>query len=123
MTLRLHITSALALITVGAWAQTPDWEWTNPTPTSQSMAAVARLSPTEAFACGQGGQLLHTTDAGATWQIELPQAEGHYSAIQFFGADTGYMGRWLLHLLPHHRWRRNVDPLSIRNGSLGTIHV
>jgi photosystem II stability/assembly factor-like uncharacterized protein len=41
------------------------------TPTSVTLTAVRFASPTEGWAVGQMGVVLHTQDAGATWQMQF----------------------------------------------------
>ncbi|MBE0648955.1 MAG: T9SS type A sorting domain-containing protein [Bacteroidales bacterium] len=44
-----------------------DWQWMNPLPQGNTLNSVQFVNPTTAFAVGEGGTILKTTDGGLTW--------------------------------------------------------
>ena len=74
-----------AMITSLTFAQ--NWHLQNSNQTSQ-LKGIQMISPTEGWACGDAGAMLHTVDAGKTWTvITLTGSDLHQ--IVFKDANTG----------------------------------
>lgn len=49
------------------------------------------ISPTEGFAVGKQGRILHTTDAGASWSVMTSPGTGSFFDLTMFDAQTGFI--------------------------------
>src|SRR5438105_14925340 len=47
-----------------------NWKWQSPLPEGNPLTAVAAASTTTAWAVGEAGTILATTDGGATWVVQ-----------------------------------------------------
>jgi photosystem II stability/assembly factor-like uncharacterized protein len=86
--------AALVALGLPLAGQAPEWTKQAPLPTGQSLQSIAVLSPTEVWGAaspmlGNVGTLVHTTDAGATWDVhEFPS--GQLNAVFFLDALHGW---------------------------------
>lgn len=80
--------AACFAIEAGAQAQFP-WTRQAPMPTSSDLRAVALVSATELWACGGDGELVHTRDAGATWELDTLNTDSIW-ALDFVDAQHGW---------------------------------
>ena len=74
------------------------WFWQNPLPVGDGLGAVRFVSATEGWIPTDGGQLLHTTNAGTTWSVQSPSPgtvigflSGAGPNISFLNASTGWV--------------------------------
>ncbi len=72
-----------------ALAQQPAWTLQAPTPTGLDLRGVQMLSPDEAWAIGDDGVLVHTTDAGLTWEVKHLASESTWTLF-FLDAQLGW---------------------------------
>ncbi len=90
--MKQHLTTKLATLTTLVFLLNPliiaqDWHLQNSNHTSQ-LKGIQMISPTEGWACGDAGAMLHTIDAGNTWSlIKLTGSDLHQ--IVFKDASTG----------------------------------
>ena len=66
----IFIIPLVVLLKSQSFAQT-GWFWQNPYPTGGGLGTVQFVSSTEGWIAAQRG-LLHTTDAGTTWEVVSP---------------------------------------------------
>src|SRR5688572_26829522 len=66
----LQVTLALGAGSLQAQAQAQLWTKQAPLPTAEDLHAVQMLSATEIWATGGEGLLVHSLDAGETWQSQ-----------------------------------------------------
>ncbi|MFI5252253.1 MAG: YCF48-related protein [Bacteroidota bacterium] len=74
------------------------WFWQNPLPVGGAIGTVKFVSATEGWMIAEGAQLLHTTTAGATWNVQSPSPgtllssiNGGGLSLSFLNATTGWM--------------------------------
>src|SRR5512137_1570489 len=82
-----------AVLFVGAAAYASSSWVVQTSPTSERLRGVSAASDTVAWASGNNGTVVRTTDGGATWtHVVVPGAESlDFRDIEAFGADTAYM--------------------------------
>src|SRR5436309_1287865 len=87
--------ASLALLTTSA--SSAQWNWINPLPVGEELGNIVARSASDAWIVTSSGHLLHTTDAGAHWQIvyldpdvTLGVIQQPSSALSFVGATTGW---------------------------------
>jgi photosystem II stability/assembly factor-like uncharacterized protein len=78
----------LILISIKIQAQ---WELQNPLPQPMDLNAVHFVDPSEGWAVGYCGGVMHTIDGGANWQILSMETTDDFQDITFIGSDTGWM--------------------------------
>jgi photosystem II stability/assembly factor-like uncharacterized protein len=74
---------------LGAHAQAELWTKQAPLPTAENLHAVQMLSATELWATGGDGLLVHTLDAGQTWQSQSLPTNSLW-ALFFLDAQHGW---------------------------------
>jgi photosystem II stability/assembly factor-like uncharacterized protein len=96
--MRLRMIGALACA-AGALAMLPavapasvqvgssGWQWGNPLPQGNSIAAMS-FSGSSGYAAGEFGTLLHTTDGGTTWSGLLSGTFTNLTEVQAIDADS-----------------------------------
>lgn len=75
------------------------WFWQNPKPVGDGLGKVRFFSTTEGWITTEAGQLLHTTDGGATWKLVSPDSalalttilEPDGPASSFISAAAGWV--------------------------------
>jgi photosystem II stability/assembly factor-like uncharacterized protein len=63
------------------------WQWGNPLPQGNTIAAMS-FSGTSGYAAGEFGTLLHTTDGGTTWSGLLSGTFTNLTEVQAIDADS-----------------------------------
>ena len=61
-----------------------------PLPTWYHLKGVDMISPTEGWAAGDVGTILHTTDGGATWANQASGTTEPLNAVRFLDASHGW---------------------------------
>jgi photosystem II stability/assembly factor-like uncharacterized protein len=67
------------------------WEWQNPLPQGNSLNAVHFIDENEGWAVGWYGTILHTTDAGISWEKININTTDYFNDLIFIGHDTGWV--------------------------------
>lgn len=84
---RVAAAVAAAVAVLGGAAASPGaaepWARQSPLPTGFSLEAIDMISTTEAWAVGEVGTILHTTDGGASWQKQVSGTQVRLDAVQF----------------------------------------
>jgi photosystem II stability/assembly factor-like uncharacterized protein len=92
--LRVVAAVAAAVAVLGGADASPGagepWARQSPLPTGFSLEAVDMVSTTEAWAVGDVGTILHTTDGGASWQKEASGTQERLDAVRFKDALHGW---------------------------------
>ena len=89
----------LAIPTLPALAQGGPWTRQAPTPTGEDLHALALISDLELWVTGGDGLLVHTTDAGLTWQSKHLTTNSLW-ALFFLDAQRGWAaGNGFFHTL------------------------
>jgi photosystem II stability/assembly factor-like uncharacterized protein len=88
--MRLPILSII-LATPSLFAQTSGtWQLQSPLPTWQVLHGVDLVSPSEAWAVGEAGVILHTTDGGVTWVAQNSATNQQLNAVRFLDPQHGW---------------------------------
>ena len=66
------------------------WVLQNPTPTGDDLYAVSFVGTSTGFAVGTFGDILHTGDGGATWDLQNNPSDADLFGVQFIDANTGW---------------------------------
>lgn len=66
------------------------WRKQSPFPTGRTLNGVDMISPTEAWAVGEAGTIVHTTDGGSTWTIQNSGTSEPLNAVHFKDALHGW---------------------------------
>lgn len=82
-----------ATLLAGVAAQPPSTWISQPSPVSERLRGVSAASDTVAWASGNKGTIVRTTDGGSTWaRVVVPGAESlDFRDIEAFGAGTAYV--------------------------------
>ncbi len=107
-----------------------DWVLTNPPLTGSGLYDVIFISPSEGFAVGANGVIIHTVDTGRTWQLQqTPVAyPGFLLSVQFIDQDSGFAvggvyGRTFA-LMTANGGKEWIDVSSkFPEGGLRSIHI
>ncbi len=67
-----------------------EWQWRNPLPQGDMLSDVATLDANTFVAVGPKGNILRTTDAGATWTQPRSNTIAYLHAVAFATLDVGY---------------------------------
>ncbi len=78
-----------ALSASSVLAYTADWEWQNPLPTSNLLNSVQFLDANTLVAVGDAGQVLRSTDQGASWAMVPNSSFVTFSDVSFCDALHG----------------------------------
>jgi photosystem II stability/assembly factor-like uncharacterized protein len=85
--LRVVVAVAAAVAVLGGADASPGagepWARQSPLPTGFWLAGVDMISTTEAWAVGDVGTILHTTDGGASWQKQASGTQQRLDAVRF----------------------------------------
>src|SRR5215204_3558104 len=120
---------AFLALAVGAGAPAADAPWTkqSPLPTGFPLFDVDMISVSEAWAVGEVGTILHTTDGGVSWTRQASGTETRLAAVRFKDALRGWAVGGGLALLTSDggtTWKASSgivgDPVSIDCSSLTT---
>ena len=66
------------------------WYWQAPQPQGQVLNAVAFGDATNLWAVGDAGTIMHSADAGVTWQVQTSPTKVSLGSVQFVGATEGW---------------------------------
>ena len=89
---RMRVLAALVVLSHPLVAQQGSWVWVNPYPTGALINQLYFRSSLDGFLLGNSGSLLHTSDAGNTWQqSSLPENNSYF---KMFFAST--LSGWIL---------------------------
>ena len=66
------------------------WYWASPQPQGNVLSAVAFGDALNAWSVGDGGTILHSSDAGVTWHLQASPATVPLGSVQFVGAAQGW---------------------------------
>jgi photosystem II stability/assembly factor-like uncharacterized protein len=66
-----------------------DWVEQSVPAQARLLRAVHFVSPTEGWACGRSGTIIHTTDAGTTWDLQVSGVDTTLFDIDFAGNQMG----------------------------------
>jgi photosystem II stability/assembly factor-like uncharacterized protein len=93
--LMIAVTIPLVLTLVGlgaAASAAPAGTWVKqaPLPTWYHLNGVDMISPTEGWAVGDVGTILHTSDGGATWANQASGTTEPLNAVRFLDASHGW---------------------------------
>jgi photosystem II stability/assembly factor-like uncharacterized protein len=64
------------------------WFWQMPQPMGERLADLAFPTATSVWAVG-GGRILHSTDAGVTWEVQITRGETDLLSVAFAGDQHG----------------------------------
>lgn len=69
-----------------------DWDALSSRITFADLTSVCSVGGDEVWACGMSGTILHSSDAGVSWEIQNvpPSGVGHLYDIVFLDEDTGF---------------------------------
>src|ERR1035438_6186947 len=84
----IFISTFLILISVSVFAQ---WTWQNPLPQGNSLRSVCFTDASTAYAAGDWGTILKTTNGGATWTLLSSGTTEYLASVFFPDASTGYV--------------------------------
>jgi photosystem II stability/assembly factor-like uncharacterized protein len=110
----------IVLATTSLFAQTSGtWQLQSPLPTGQVLHGVDLVSPSEAWAVGEAGVILHTTDGGVTWATQNSGTNQQLNAVRFLDPQHGWaVGGVLLYTTDGGRtWVAGT-----RTGNMGTLY-
>jgi len=89
--------SASLLVVAGAMTTLPrpgtaqaSWTLQSPLPTGSDIRGVDMVNATEGWAVGTAGEILHTSDAGATWIRQPTGVDDPFNAVCFLDASRGW---------------------------------
>src|SRR5215207_4385169 len=86
---RLRVAAAVvaAVAVLGGAGASPGagdlWVRQSPLPTGFSLEGIDMISTTEAWAVGDVGTILHTTNGGASWQKQISGTQQRLDAVRF----------------------------------------
>lgn len=86
--------------TVCTGASQTGWCWQQPKPTGQTLSDYFFLDSNTAWAVGEGGAILKTTDGGATWNPQRSGSTSNLWRVRFADANNGWAlgaGNLVLH--------------------------
>ena len=93
----LKLVTLIFLSAFGLHAQ-QGWFWQNPLPVGDGLGTIEFVSATEGWISTENGQLLHTTNAGSTWNVQSPNpgvvmtiASGAGPSVSFLNASIGWV--------------------------------
>ncbi len=70
-------------------AQQSDWFWLSPWPQGNDLNSISMVSNTTAYAVGNYGTVLKTTDLGENWEFIETGFTTNFSYVKFFDAQNG----------------------------------
>src|SRR5213594_2523492 len=120
-TLLVALVASLAVLATAAFgATTGTWTKQSPAPTTATLNSVEMVSTSEAWAGGESGTIIHTTDGGATWTTQTtPVGTEPIYGIDFVDALHGWAGstNTVLYTVDGGTtWKKGSGPVgSIRN--------
>jgi photosystem II stability/assembly factor-like uncharacterized protein len=68
----------------------PQWHWQNPNKKTTLFCELQFVNSSTGFACGQGGIMLKTTDAGVNWQSVTLPSDGMVLNLFFLNESKGW---------------------------------
>jgi photosystem II stability/assembly factor-like uncharacterized protein len=66
------------------------WQLQSPLPTGQVLHGVDLVSPSEAWAVGEAGLILHTTDGSVSWAAQNSATNQQLNAVRFLDSQHGW---------------------------------
>lgn len=69
---------------------TGGWCWQRPRPTGNAVYDIQWVGTDQAWAVGQSGTLLHSSDGGSTWQAQVSGVSATLRKLQFFDRLNGW---------------------------------
>jgi photosystem II stability/assembly factor-like uncharacterized protein len=72
-------------------SSTAQWEWQNPLPQGNALNAVHFVDLQEGWAVGCYGTIMHTIDAGLSWDKIDIGTKDEFDDLTFIGPDTGWI--------------------------------
>jgi len=82
---------SIILATPELFAQTSGtWQLQSPLPTGQVLHGVDLVSPSEAWAVGEAGLILHTADGGVIWAAQNSATNQQLNAVRFLDSQHGW---------------------------------
>jgi photosystem II stability/assembly factor-like uncharacterized protein len=123
--MREHANMRLPMLSIimtapSLFAQTSGtWQLQSPLPTGQVLHGVDLVSPSEGWAVGEAGLILHTTDGGITWAAQNSATNQQLNAVRFLDPQHGWaVGGVLLYTTNGGQtWVAGT-----RTGNLGTMY-
>ena len=82
--------SFLALVIFNLTLLAQQWEWCNPVPTGNPLAAVAAVNSNTCFAFGEFGTVIRTTDGGQHWVNLTGRTDSHFAGAYFINPYVGW---------------------------------
>ena len=86
--LRVAFAFFLLLFYININAQ--NWEWQNAKPQGNALSGIFFVDHLNAWACGDFGTILHTTDGGESWIEQERVTESRLQDIHFINTDIGF---------------------------------
>jgi photosystem II stability/assembly factor-like uncharacterized protein len=108
------------IVMVSAAAQTGGvWQAQAPLPVGEALHGVDMVSPTEAWAVGESGIILHSTDGGTGWTQQASGTSAQLQAVRFLDALHGWaVGNAVLYTTDGGQtWQTGT-----RNGNFSTLY-
>jgi len=87
----LIVSAILLMLFLGVrFAQAQSWEWQNPLPTGNSLAAVEFTDANKGWAVGSVGTIIHTTNGGGNWSAQSSGTANDLYGVSFVDANNGW---------------------------------
>lgn len=113
--LKFYLFLIPCLLVINTLAQ--DWQWKNPYPTGHQLNSVEMMDASIAYAVGNHGTIIKSTNGGMDWKIQESNSVSNLSSISVINKDTLYVSGRDLTVL------KTTDGgatwLTVRNGSYG----
>ncbi|HET6558580.1 MAG TPA: YCF48-related protein [Prolixibacteraceae bacterium] len=117
--LKFYLLLTTCILFVNAHAQ--DWKWVNPSPTGHPLNGVKMVDATTAYAVGNHGTILKSTNGGRDWNIQHSNTVSNLSSISAIDKDTLYVSGRDLSVLKSTDGGATWHP--VRKGSYGERNV
>lgn len=80
----------LISLVIASIANAQTWEWQNPLPQGNILQAVDFVDSQNGWASGWSGTVIHTSNGGATWTMQVSGTTNHLYGVDFTDASSGW---------------------------------